>query len=213
MECKGAALPPPERRKRPSAGLTLLEVVIALMLFAMMSTVLLTGQGTAAESIRKAEAMRDMAELLGFRLQMVAAQPEEYEDGDFGEFPATGQSTRLVDEEEVFGDRYAGYTWEVRISETIGSGAGSNVTVEGGDPMGSLFAEEGGGTAGDGGFEDSAEEDVEADQVDRMLLIEVTVYPPEWEEGDRDDPEAIQPRSAWTAIGLPQADAAAEEAR
>jgi len=190
--------------RRPVRGLTLLEVMIALMLFALMSTVLLSGQGTAAQSIEKAEVMRDMAELLGLRLNAVALQPDDYEDGDTGEFPAVGQSTRIIDEEKLLGDRYAGYTWEVRISETVGSGAGGNVSIDGGDPLGSLFREEG-ATADETGSTPAAEEEEEiaADQVDRMLLIEVTVYPPNWDEEDRDDPEAIQPRSAWTAVPLP----------
>jgi len=49
-------------------------------------------------------------------------QPEEYEDGDTGRFPADGVSTRLVDEEEVFGTLYEGYTWELEMmpSQKIG---------------------------------------------------------------------------------------------
>jgi type II secretory pathway pseudopilin PulG len=191
------------RRGSTARGLTLLEVVIALMLFALMSTVLLSGQGTAATSIEKAEAMRDMAELCSFRLNMASLQPDEYEDGDGGEFPALGKSTRLVDEEEVLGTRYEGYTWEVRISETVGSGAGGNVSIEGGDPLESLFPEEG-ATATEEGFEsDEPEEELQADEVDRMLLIVVTVFPPNWDESQREDEEAIQPRTAWTAIPLP----------
>lgn len=194
----------PAAVRRAARGLTLLEVMIALMLFALMSTVLLSGQGTAAQSIEKAEAMRDMAELLSFRLNLVALQPDEYEDGDTGEFPAVGQSTRIIDEEKVLGDRYAGYTWEVRISETIGSGASGNVSVDGEDPLGSLFREEGSTAGEDGEPIESEEEDIGADQVDRMLLIEVTVYPPNWDEADREDEEAIQPRTAWTAIPIPE---------
>jgi len=38
-----------------------------------------------------------------------------------------------------------------------------------------------------------------------MLLITVTVYPPGWQEADRGESDAIQPRSAWTAIHLPTA--------
>jgi len=68
-------------------GLTLLEVVIALLLFSVMSTVLLSGQGTAARAIERAEVMRAMAELIGFRLNMVTLQPDDYQDGDEGEFP------------------------------------------------------------------------------------------------------------------------------
>jgi len=191
-------------------GLTLLEVMIALMLFALMSTVLLSGQGTAATAIEKAEAMRDMAELTTFRLSMVSLQPDDYEDGEVGEFPALGKSTRILDEEKDLGNRYPGYTWEVRISETVGSGAGGNVSIEGGDPLGALFAEEGASATEDGSIDDDSEEELEADQVDRMLLIVVTVYPPNWDETDRDDDDAIQPRSAWTAIPLPSEEADTE---
>jgi hypothetical protein len=173
------------------------------MLFALMSTVLLKGQGDAAQSIEKAETMRDMAELLGFRLNMIVLDPDDYEDGDTGEFPASGKSTRIVDEGDVFGDRYEGYTWEVRISETVGSGAGGNVSIEGGDPLDSLFPEEGSGGTEEG-VDESDEEEIGADEVDRMLLIVVTVYPPLWDESDRENAEAIQPRSAWTAVSLPE---------
>ena len=164
-----------------------------------MSTVLLTGQGTAARAIEKAEVMRDMAELISYRLNMIVLQPDDYEDGDQGEFPAQGKSTRLLDEVDVFGDRYAGYSWEVTISETIGAGASSNVSIDGEDPRQTLFEAEGSGGE-DAGDED---EELEADAVDRMLLITVIVYPPGWQEADRDEKDAIQPRSAWTAIHLP----------
>jgi len=182
-------------------GLTLLEVVIALLLFALMSTVLLTGQGTAARAIEKAEVMRDMAELISFRLNMVALQPNDYQDGDQGEFPAQGQSTRLLDEVDVFGDRYPGYVWEVSIAETIGAGASGSVSIDGEDPRQTLFEAEGG--MGDD-YGDGEAEDLEADAVDRMLLITVTVYPPNWDESDRESADAIQPRSAWTAVPLPK---------
>ena len=185
---------------RRARGLTLLEVVIALLLFALMSTVLLTGQGTAARSIEKAAVMRDMAELISYRLNMVVLQPNDYEDGDQGEFPAQGKSTRLVDEVDVFGDRYEGYSWEVTIAETIGAGASSSVSIDGEDPRQALFDSEGGGGGDEAGEED---EEVEADAVDRMLLITVTVYPPGWQDSDRDLRDAIKPRSAWTAIHLP----------
>ena len=184
-------------------GLTLLEVVIALLLFALMSTVLLTGQGTAARSVERAEVMRDMAELLSFRLNMIVLQPGEYEDGDNGEFPSSGKSSRLVDEDELFEDRYRGYTWEVTIQETIGAGASGNVTIDGEEIGGALFGEEGGGGAEDGGEAGEGDEDVQADAVDRMMLITVTVYPPGWEESDREEEDVIMPRSAWTAIHLP----------
>ena len=196
---KSVARPAPARRR--ARGLTLLEVVIALLLFAMMSTVLLTGQGTAARAIERAEVMRDMAELLSFRLNMVALQPSEYQDGDQGEFPSQGQSTRLIDEIDVFSDRYEGYTWEVTIAETIGAGASGSVSIDGDDPRQTLFESEGTGGGDDAG--DESDEELEADAVDRMLLITVTVYPPGWEDADRDEADAIQPRSAWTAIHLP----------
>jgi len=183
-------------------GLTLLEVVIALLLFALMSTVLLTGQGTAARAVERAEVMRDMAELLSFRLNMIVLQPGEYEDGDSGQFPASSKSSRLVDEDEIFEDRYRGYGWEVTIQETIGAGASGNVTIDGEEIGAALFGEEGGG----GGGEEAGEgdEDVQADAIDRMMLITVTVYPPGWEEADREEEDAIMPRSAWTAIHLPE---------
>jgi len=200
-------------------GLTLLEVVIALLLFALMSTVLLTGQGTAARAVERAEVMRDMAELLGFRLNMYVLQPDDYDDGDSGEFPAAGKSTRLVDEDAIFGSRYVGYYWEMTIQETIGAGASGSVTVDGQATGGPLFGEEGGG--GGGGFGDdpaagtgtgtgvgtgvgtgTAEDDVQADAIDRMLLVTVTVYPPGWDESDRNEKDVILPRSAWTAIHL-----------
>jgi len=195
------------RRRR---GLTLLEVVIALLLFALMSTVLLTGQGTAAQAIAKAEVMRDMAELISFRLNMVVLQPNEYEDGDQGGFPAQGKNSRLVDEEEAFADRYRGYSWEVSIAETIGAGASGTVSIEGEDPRQTLFDSEGGGGGESGG---EADEELEADAVDRMLLITVTVYPPGWQETDRGEADAIQPRSAWTAIHLPTETDAGETTR
>ncbi|MEM8886007.1 MAG: type II secretion system protein [Planctomycetota bacterium] len=182
--------------------MTLIEVVIALLLFALMSTVLLIGQATAVRSIEKSDAMRDMSELLGFRLQMVLLQLSEYEDGDTGEFPASGISKRLIDEEDVFDDRYEGYTWEVSILETVGAGASGSVSIEGEDPASSLFAEEGGATGDD--FSDDDVEEVEADSVDRMLMITVTVYPPGWEEADAEDEDAIQPRSVWTAVKVPE---------
>jgi len=184
-------------------GLTLLEVVIALLLFSVMSTVLLSGQGTAARAIERAEVMRAMAELIGFRLNMVTLQPDDYQDGDEGEFPAHGKSSRLVDEDEAFGDRYEGYTWTVSIAETIGAGSSGSVSIDGQDARQTLFESEGGG--GEEAGDDEGDQEVEADAVDRMLLITVTVYPPGWQEADRGESDAIQPRSAWTAIHLPTA--------
>jgi prepilin-type N-terminal cleavage/methylation domain-containing protein len=185
-------------------GLTLLEVVIALMLFAMMSTLLLVGQGQAADSILRAKIERQMAELVSFRINMVALHLDDYEDGDTGEFPASGASSRLVDEEELFTDErlYGGYTWLVEIEEAIGAGAGQAVRIEDSEPKGLLFSEEG-GAAPEG--EEEEEPNVEPDEVDRMLFIRVTVFPPGYEEAaDPEDEDTIlRPRSAWTAVYLP----------
>ena len=90
-------------------GLTLLEVVIALLLFAMVSVMLLSGHARASDAVLRATVDREIAELLAFRLSIIALQPEEYEDGDMGDFPSSGASTRLVDEDKLFGDRYPGY--------------------------------------------------------------------------------------------------------
>jgi hypothetical protein len=178
-------------------------VVIATLIFALMGVMLLGGHAKATRSLDRAQVARDMAELLGLRLNLVALQPEEYEDGDRGEFPDTGKSTRIVDEEKIFGDRFSGYTWEVNLYETIGAGAGTSVRVEGGEPRNLLFAEEGGGTTEGGEAEAEEEPEVAADEVDRMLFIRVTIYPPGYEEGDEAEEEALLPRSAWTAIHLP----------
>lgn len=177
------------------AGFTLLEVVVAILLFAMMGVMILGGHSKAARTLERAQTARAMAELLSLRLNLVALQPEEYEDGDRGEFPAAGASTRLVNEEEIFGDRYAGYTWELEKVETIGAGATGSVSIEGGEPRNMLFAEEGSSAA-----EGEEEQEVGAEEVDRMLFLRVTVYPPGYEEGDAEDENALQPRSAWTAI-------------
>ena len=137
-----------------------------------------------------------MAELLAFRINMVALQPEEYEDGDTGRFPADGVSTRLVDEEEVFGTLYEGYTWELEMMPTIGAGATSAVSVGGSEPRNLLFDEEGSASP-----EEDEEPEVEAGDVDSMLYIRVTIYPPDYEEEPAQDEEtAIRPRSAWTAV-------------
>lgn len=188
-------------RRATEEGLTLLEVVIALMLFAMISVFLLSGHSQAADATLRAEIDRNMAELLGIRLNLIALQPDEYEDGDSGEFPQSGASERLVDEAEIFGDRYRGYRWEVEMQEMIGTGASGPVSVADSEPKNLLFAEEGVVS------EDSEDEEVsvEASEVDQMLFIRVTVYPPGYEEVT--DPEeverALQPRSAWTAIYQP----------
>ena len=178
-------------------GLTLLEVVVALLLFSIMSVMMLGGHGRAADASLKAEIARDMAELLSLRLNLVALQHDEYEDGDEGGFPQSRASTRLVDEEEIFGDLYEGYRWSVEIQETIASGAGGAVSVGGGDPRNLLFDEEGTGAA-----DDEEEAEVEVEEVDRMLFIRVTVYPPNYDESEADLEGAVQPRSIWTAVHL-----------
>ena len=151
-----------------SRGLTLLEVVIALLLFAMMSVMLVSGHGRAADSTLRSEIQREMAELLAFRINMVALQPEEYEDQDTGRFPADGVSGSLVNEEEVFGTLYAGYTWELEMVEAIGAGATSSVSVDGSEPRNLLFDEEGSAS-----LEEDEEPEVEAGDVDSMLFIRV----------------------------------------
>jgi hypothetical protein len=182
------------------SGLTLLEVVIALLLFATMSVFLLGGQSEASEAVLRAEIERDMAELLSLRINLVALEWEDYEDGDTGEFPASGASERLVDEGEVFGDRFEGYTWALELEETIGSGATGPARVDDSEPRSLLFTEE--GTSAEG--TDEEEISVESAAVDRLLFIRVTVYPPGYEEVGPDEEDfVLRPRSAWTAIRLP----------
>jgi len=198
-------------------GLTLLEVVIALMLFSLMAMFLLSGHANASEEILRAEQERDMAELLRLRLDMIALQYEEYRDGSTeGEFPAR-ISDRLLDEEKILGDRFPGYRWEFEMREVVGAGAEGRVELEGGDVLDVLFSEEGGGTEAE--TEDEAGAPVQPDEIDRMLYIRVTVYPPDYEEfqpspedeeGQRVAP--VRPRSAWTAIHLP-AEESEEEPR
>ena len=129
--------------KRSSRGLTLLEVVIALMLFAMISVFLLSGHSQAADATLRAQVEREMAELLSLRINLIALEHEEYEDGDSGGFPYSGASDRLVDEQDIFGDHYLGYTWEVQMEETIGTGAAGPVSVDDSDPKNLIFEEEG----------------------------------------------------------------------
>ena len=62
-----------------------------------------------------------------------------------------------------------------------------------------LFGEEGGGAPADG-KEDAAV--VQAEEIDRMLFIQVTVYPPGYDPAETED-DALQPRSAWTAVFFP----------
>jgi type II secretory pathway pseudopilin PulG len=187
------------------SGLTLLEVVIALLLFSAMSVFLLGGQSEAMDAILRAEVERDMAELLSLRINLVALQWEDYEDGDTGTFPASGASDRLVDEEEIFGDRFdeegKRYTWELELEETIGSGTTGPARVDDSEPRSLLFSEE--GTSAEGTDYDE-EVNVESAAVDRLLFIRVTVYPPGYEEVGPDEEDLVlRPRSAWTAIRLP----------
>ena len=114
-------------------GLTLLEVVIALLLFSMMAMFLLSGQARAADSILRAQIEREMAELLRLRLDLAALEYEEYREGTTdGDFPSD-VSSRIIDEDEILGDRFVGYRWEVTVTETIGAGAASTIEIEGGD--------------------------------------------------------------------------------
>ncbi len=185
-------------------GLTLLEVVIALLLFAMISVMLLSGQSSAAEAAYRAQVARDVSELLAIRCNLVVLDPADYESGDSGTFPASGKSTRILDEEKVFGDRYEGYTWEVQIEETIGSGATTAARVGGSDPRNLLFSEEGSAPDAKSGTEEA---DVEPEEVDRLLLIQVTVFPPGYDPLDIGKEGAMRPRVVWTAIPLPEEDA------
>lgn len=182
-------------------GLTLLEVVIALLLFAMVSVMLLSGHARASDAVLRATIDREIAELLAFRLSIIALQPEEYEDGDMGDFPSSGASTRLVDEDKLFEDRYPGYRWRVEMMPTIGAGASGTVSVAGGEPRNLLFEEES-TTATD----ENDETEVESGQVDEMLFIRVTVYPPGYDEYASEDEQdlALRARSAWTAVPLPE---------
>lgn len=183
-------------------GLTLLEVVIALLLFSMMAMFLLSGQARSADAILRAQIEREMAELLRLRLDLAALEYEDYREGTTeGEFPAD-VSSRIIDEAEVLGDRFAGYRWEATITETIGAGAASTVEIEGGDQHELLFAEEGSSVAEEEGEEATT---VQAEEVDRMIFILVTVYPPRYDElSDEEREEAgMRPRSAWTAVHLP----------
>ena len=182
-------------------GLTLLEVVIALLLFSMMAMFLLSGQARAADAILRARIEREMAELLRLRLDLAALEYEEYREGTTeGEFPSD-VSSRILEEDEVLGDRFEGYRWEVTITETIGAGAASTVEVDGGDTHDLLFAEEG------AAVEDGEEEatSVQAEEVDRMVFIMVTVYPPRYDELTEEEraDAGMRARSAWTAVHLP----------
>lgn len=187
-------------RSRKQRGLTLLEVVIALMLFAMISVFLLSGHAQATDATLRAQVEREMAELLSLRINLIALQHEDYEDGDSGGFPYSGASDRLVDEQDVFGDLYLGYTWEVSMERTIGTGATGPVSVDDGEQRNLLFAEEGAAAEGAG----DEEVYVGAEEVDQMMFIRVTVYPPGYDASIplEEQATALRPRSAWTAIHL-----------
>ena len=194
------------------AGLTLLEVIVSLMLFSLMSTLLLGSQGAAADAALNAQIERDIAFLLPFRLNAVALDPEEYEQDEIiGQFPASGVSSRLIDEEELFGTSYEGYSWKVERKEVVGAGSSGTIQV-GGNVTEMLFPEEAGlglppeeedqpAAAESGDYEE-----VDADAVDMMLFIKVTVYPPGFDPNDmlEEEGRAGGPRSAWTAIILPK---------
>ena len=183
-------------------GLTLLEVVIALLLFSMMAMFLLSGQARAADAILRAQIEREMAELLRLRLDLAALEYEEYREGTTdGDFPSD-VSSRIIDEEEVLGDRFEGYRWEGTVTETIGAGAASTVEIEGGDQHDLLFAEEGSTVSEDDGEEATS---VQAEEVDRMVFILVTIYPPRYDELSEEEraDAGMRARSAWTAVHLP----------
>ncbi|MGQ0614649.1 MAG: type II secretion system protein [Planctomycetaceae bacterium] len=193
------------RKSGADSGMTLLEVVIALMLFALMCALLLGGQGQAAESILKAETERSLAYLLPLRLNLIALQPEDYKDGEEGGFPAVGKSSRLLDEEKVFGDRFKDYRWRVEIIEAVGAGQTSPVRVEGRDAIAPLFGEESAAAARPEDRSANDITDVKPEDVDRIRFIRVTVYPPGYEEGENpDDPGVVQPRAAWTGVAIPE---------
>jgi prepilin-type N-terminal cleavage/methylation domain-containing protein len=199
------------RKEQGERGLTLLEVIVSLMLFSLMSTLLLGSQGAAAEAALDAQIERDIAFLLPFRLNAVALDPDEYDqDETVGEFPATGVSSRLVDEEELFGTSYPGYKWKVERKEVIGAGSSGTVRVAG-DVAEMLFPEESNlGVPSDEEGQSAANEDedydeVDTDAVDMMLFIRVTVYPPGYDPYDVPaEGRPGGPRSAWTAIILPK---------
>lgn len=185
---------PPSSRER---GLTLLEVVIALLLFAMIAIFLLEGHSRAADAVMRMQVEREMAELLRLRLDLASLEHEEYREGTTeGLFPAT-VSTRIVDEEKVLGDRYPGYRWEVTISTTLGAGGTGKVEVQDDRTYAPLFDEEGATDE----EEDAAV--VQPEDIDRMIFVQVTVYPPGYDPSDTEREKALQPRSAWTAVYLP----------
>jgi hypothetical protein len=176
--------------------------VIALLLFAMIAIFLLDGHARAADAVLRMQVEREMAELLRLRVDLASLEHEEYREGTTdGTFPAD-VSTRIVDEEKVLGDRYPGYRWEVTITPMLGAGnTTGTVEVRDDRTYEPLFAEESGvAPTADGKEEDPSV--VETEDIDRMLFIQVTVFPPGYDPADMDD-DALQPRSAWTAVFLP----------
>jgi hypothetical protein len=174
--------------------------VIALLLFAMIAIFLLEGHARAADAVLRMEVEREMAELLRLRLDLAALETDEYREGTTeGTFPAS-VSSRIVDEEKVLGDRFPGYRWSVTITPMLGASNTSGAAeVQDDRTYEPLFTEEGGTVTE--GEEDSASV-VQAEDIDRMLFIQVTVYPPGYDPVETED-EALQPRSAWTAVFLP----------
>ena len=89
----------------------------------------------------------------------------------------------------------------------LGAGASGKVEVKGDRTYEPLFGEEGaastGTTTGNGEKEDAAV--VQPEEIDRMLFVQVTVYPPGYDasEAETEPDDAIQPRSAWTAVYVP----------
>ena len=187
---------------RSAHGLTLLEVVLALLLFSLIGMFMLSGQADATDAVTQAEVERDMAELLRLRLDMVALEYAKYRDGtDAGNFPAN-VSTAIFDESKELDDRYEGYRWELEIKEVVGAGAEGSVEIEGGDVYDVLFSEEGTGSDTDDPTEGA--EMRQPSEVDLMLFIRVTVYPPGYDDSTQEEQaRALRPRSAWTAIYLP----------
>jgi hypothetical protein len=180
----------------------------------MMALFLLSGHAAASEAVRRARMEREMAELLRLRIDLVALEYEDYRDkATEGDFPAR-VSTRILDEEKVLGDRFEGYRWEATVTETVGAGAAGQVEV-GTDVLDLLFGEEGDVSAPTDATEEErtrrTEEEAETkepEEVDRMLLIEVTVYPPGYDEATEEEREGIlRPRKAWTAVYVPPEEA------
>lgn len=185
---------------RGERGLTLLEVVVALLLFSLMAMLLLSGQSAASDSLLKARTERQIAYLLPLRLNLVALDPEAYEDGEEGAFPSDIEN-RFFDESKVFGPECDGFRWRVEKAETIGAGSDGAAKIPGGDSLDMLFSEE------TQTPEDEGEEapEVEAASLDRMWFLRVTVYPPGWNESlSEEEKQALpKPRSVWTAIPIP----------